>query len=328
MCSQSRYAGGMAPFSTADSTPVPSREGLIWLDHTTSTQDVVLEHASELAHGAAIATDDQRSGRGRNGRTWQAERGQSIAVSTLLRPAGLTPALPAQHWPWITLTAAAAVVDLVRGWGVPASVKWPNDVMIYDEDGTGRKLAGILAQVSADSTGVVLGIGLNRDFASSARPSEQAAALSDWLDPADVPDAQRLAESVRAAVLKAIDELTSGAHPAERVSAVMHTLGQRVRAELPGGVTITGAASGLGESGTLLIDVEHVRGPEFDDASKSRGTLDEKTEIRGKIVTGETYEVSAADVVHLRPQHRTGTRVSGGNLAEESERHEGHRAGE
>ncbi|MGO1182764.1 MAG: biotin--[acetyl-CoA-carboxylase] ligase [Micrococcaceae bacterium] len=318
----------MAPLSTSDSPPVPSREGLTWHDHTASTQDVVLEYASELVHGAAIATDDQRSGRGRNGRTWQAERGQSIAVSTLLRPATLTPALPAQHWPWITLTAAAAVVDLVRGWGVPAAVKWPNDVMIYDEDGTGRKLAGILAQVTADATGVVLGIGLNRDFASGERPSEQAVALSDWMDAGELPESQSLAETIRDTVLGAIEGLSGGPRPAERVSAVMHTLGQRVRAELPGGMTIIGAARGLGESGTLLIDVEHVRGPEFDGASKSPGELDEKAEIRGKIGTGETYEVSAADVVHLRPQYRAGLREPEGSFVEESDRNEGDRAGE
>ncbi|WBL18861.1 biotin--[acetyl-CoA-carboxylase] ligase [Citricoccus sp. NR2] len=310
---------------------MPSRTGLTWIDHVSSTQDVVLDHSTDLDHGAAAGTDDQRAGRGRNGRNWEAQPGQSVAVSTLLRPARRDPPLPAQRWPWITLSVAAAVVEVVRGWGVPASVKWPNDVMIYDDDGTGRKLAGILAQVTRDASGVVLGIGLNRDFSAGHRPSELAVALSDWMAPGEVPDSPSLAETLRGTVLDAVDHLARSPNPVARVRPVMHTLGQRVRAELPGGVTLVGAASGLGESGTLLIEVEQVSAPEFDNASKSSATIDESAGIRGKIVTGETYEVSAADVVHLRPQHPpvVSDRVEGAaRKTNMYDQNEGHRAGE
>lgn len=307
---------------------MPTRTGLTWIDHVSSTQDVVLTQSAELAHGAATGTDDQRAGRGRNGRTWQAQPGQSVAVSTLVRPASLHPPLPTQRWPWITLSAAAAVVELVRGWGVPATVKWPNDVMIYDDDGTGRKLAGILAQVTSDVKGVVLGIGLNRDFHETERPSELAVALSDWMDPADLPDSRALAEAVRGAVLDAVDALTRSEKPAERVCPMMHTLGQRVRAELPGGVTLVGTAVGLGESGTLRIEVEQARDAEFDGSSKSSNVLDENAAIREKIVTGETYEVSAADVVHLRPQRRAALSEPVGSIVRGDDQQEGRRTGE
>lgn len=270
---------------------------LHWCDHAGSTQDVLAEllaQHTDIRHADAVATDDQRGGRGRRGRRWDAAAGQTVATSILIRPAELSGGLSGEKLPWLTLVAAAAVVELVRDWGVPASVKWPNDVMIYPDGGLtteGKKLAGLLAQVTSDGTGVILGIGLNREFSTGTRPSEHAGALSDWLQVS--PASEQVAEAVRTGVVAAVEEFSASTDPTARVRAVMHTLGQRVRAEMPDGMLVTGLASGLGESGTLKIVVEGAESP--------RGGLDATRSSHEKIVTGEVLEISAADVVHLRP---------------------------
>jgi BirA family biotin operon repressor/biotin-[acetyl-CoA-carboxylase] ligase len=98
-----------------------------------------------------ILADFQWAGKGRQGRTWVAPAGTSLLVSLVFRCA-LAP---------IDLTAVCAVsvaeaIDAMTG--LPARVKWPNDVMVGE-----RKVCGILAEVVAAQGGqaVVVGIGLN-----------------------------------------------------------------------------------------------------------------------------------------------------------------------
>ena len=72
--------------------------------------------------------------------------------STLLRP------LFPPHL--LVMIASLAVVDAIaRSCGVPATIKWPNDVLIGD-----RKVAGILIETSHDRAGqlvAIVGIGVN-----------------------------------------------------------------------------------------------------------------------------------------------------------------------
>src|SRR5260370_40503102 len=60
----------------------------------------------------------------------------------------------------LVMLASLAVVDsIAETCQIPATIKWPNDVLIGE-----RKVAGILIETSRDSTGrlvAVLGIGVN-----------------------------------------------------------------------------------------------------------------------------------------------------------------------
>ena len=88
--------------------------------------------------GAVLITDYQSAGRGRQGRTWTAPPASGIAMSILLRPAGIDPS----RWTWLSLLAGLAVSDGVRrAAGLAAVLKWPNDVLI-----AGRKVCGILSE--------------------------------------------------------------------------------------------------------------------------------------------------------------------------------------
>ena len=123
---------------------------------TDSTNRVAFElgHAGE-PEGAIVLAEEQSAGRGRAGRTWHSERAAGIYVTLLLRPK-----LAPVQAPLLTMMAglsAHAAVEAVTG--LPADLKWPNDLMIR-----GKKAGGILTEMHAEPgmvRFVVVGIGLN-----------------------------------------------------------------------------------------------------------------------------------------------------------------------
>jgi BirA family transcriptional regulator, biotin operon repressor / biotin---[acetyl-CoA-carboxylase] ligase len=150
--------------------------------------------AAGAPHGTLVTADEQRAGRGRQGRTWTAPPRSAVLMSVVLRE--LSETLP--------LAAAVAVCEALP---VEAQIKWPNDVWIE-----GRKVAGILVEGRPQEGWAVLGIGMNvatEEFPpelsatslrleGSALPPEEAlaallAALEGWLarPPADVLAAWR-----------------------------------------------------------------------------------------------------------------------------------------
>jgi BirA family biotin operon repressor/biotin-[acetyl-CoA-carboxylase] ligase len=142
-----------------------------WLSTTTSTNDVAGHLAERGAEeGTIVVADAQTAGRGRLGRTWFSPPGAGLYVSIVLRPTGV---LPARSSPasLLTLASGVAIAEGVRAsTGLPAEIKWPNDVLIGR-----RKLAGILAEATAQSgelQHVIVGFGVN--LLQSAFPPELA----------------------------------------------------------------------------------------------------------------------------------------------------------
>jgi BirA family transcriptional regulator, biotin operon repressor / biotin---[acetyl-CoA-carboxylase] ligase len=137
---------------------------VIWYDTVSSTNDMADRAASAGAgHGAVVAADCQESGRGRMGRTWHSPPGAGLYISAVLRPdqmsvadSGTSVAAASR----ITLTAGVACAEALRNaTGLPAAIKWPNDVVVGP-----RKVCGILAE-AASANGrlqhVILGYGIN-----------------------------------------------------------------------------------------------------------------------------------------------------------------------
>lgn len=117
-----------------------------------STSDVLRQLAREgHPEGTVVVAREQTGGRGRRGRGWVSPAGLGLYLSVLLRPTGLE----AARVPRLTvLSAVAARRGILGATGLSAGIKWPNDLWM-----SGLKLGGILAEGSADS--VVIGIGLN-----------------------------------------------------------------------------------------------------------------------------------------------------------------------
>jgi len=128
---------------------------IIHLQQTTSTNDVARDMARRGApDGALVLADAQTAGRGRRGRAWNAPAGQCLLCSLILRPA-LAPARATR----LTMLAAVAIARAILALGLPAVLKWPNDILI-----NGRKAGGILteAQTLGDKLEhVIVGLGIN-----------------------------------------------------------------------------------------------------------------------------------------------------------------------
>ncbi len=128
------------------------------LPETGSTND---DARASAANGAreftVIASELQRSGRGRMGRSFYSPQRTGLYFSIVLRPK-----LNAADALFITTSAAVAAAQAIEDiCSVEAGIKWVNDVFVG-----GKKVCGILTESSIDAASgrldhAVLGIGIN-----------------------------------------------------------------------------------------------------------------------------------------------------------------------
>lgn len=285
------------------------------VESTGSTNtDLAASAASPEQHWpdlSALVANAQEDGKGRLGRAWVVPAGAAMISSVFLLPGqraaatGATASFAPTGYAWLSILAGVALCRAVRTVaGVPAELKWPNDVVA-----NGRKLAGILAQVvpapagtapagnpqqagrgAQTGPGVVVGAGLNVSLAGNELPTDRATSLllegaagtgldRNALLPAYLNGFASLYVDFVAVGGDAREPLAGGASLLELAGGLMGTLGCEVRAELPGGTMLHGTATGLADDGGLLL----------------------------RDAQGTVHTVSAGDVVHLRRTGPNGT---------------------
>ncbi|HVO91540.1 MAG TPA: biotin--[acetyl-CoA-carboxylase] ligase [Terriglobales bacterium] len=213
--------------------------------------------ARELAEGSApegevVVAEAQSAGRGRVGRHWVSPAWANLYLSTILRP-NLQPA----EVPQITLMAAVALADTLESFvPVPPTIKWPNDILV-----AGKKLAGILTEVSCDAEGVdyvILGMGINLNYPEAMMPDEIRHRATSVLQLTGRPVSR---ESVLKRLIRDLDRCygeleDSGFAPlAARWQARFGLRDRRVRVELLD-QRIIGVARGIDRDGALLLEDE------------------------------------------------------------------------
>jgi BirA family biotin operon repressor/biotin-[acetyl-CoA-carboxylase] ligase len=234
------------------------------VESTGSTNaDLIARAGAPDADRSVLLAEAQEQGRGRHSRTWVSPPRAQLSMSLLVRLPGIDPATLG----WLPLLTGVAVVDALRATaGVDANLKWPNDVLI-----DGRKVAGILAEVAAGggTPTIVIGVGLNVSVGEAELPVSHATSLT--LAGAAVTDRTELVRSVltefarRFTAWRDAHWVTTDLIVAYRKRC--STIGAQVRAELPGGRTLTGTATDIDATGRLLIcdqaisaaDVTHLR---------------------------------------------------------------------
>ena len=242
--------------------------GLELVEETGSTNADLLARAAagEDIDGAVLLAEYQTAGRGRHGRSWSTPPRSQIALS-----AGVgVGAVPNDAWGWLPLLTGVAVVDAV---GEVAGVTAGLEIAQRRAVGTG-KLAGILAEVAAPEPVVVVGLGLNVTMTAEEAPDQVATSLSMLEAPAT--DRTDLAAAVLRHLATRIGSWrTAGGADAALAADYRSrsvTIGNRVRASLPGDRTVEGVAVDVDDLGRLRID------------------------------TGdEVLTVSAGEIPHLRP---------------------------
>ncbi len=219
-----------------------------------SVIDSTNERAVALARGGApegtvVLAEEQTAGRGRLGRRWHAPYGSALLMSLLFRPP-LAPSQAQRVTMVCSLAAARAVAEMC---GLPARVKWPNDLVMGD-----AKLGGLLTELGSGTSGleyVVVGIGLNVNV--------DVALLPDLLSPATSLSAELgrpvARREVLIAFLQAADELygrlREGWSPREEWRDTLVTLGRTVTVGTPE-ATLQGLAEDVDEDGALLLRAE------------------------------------------------------------------------
>lgn len=246
------------------------------LESAGSTNDVLAElvRSGDEPSLSTVLTLNQTSGRGRLGRVWTAPPNKTLAASVLVRPPAGSRAFP---FGWIPLLAGAAMssaVDALIGAG-RTGLKWPNDVQV-----DGLKICGVLTELVPAGNAVIVGTGVNLTLTSAELPVPTATSLAlagvqgtgdELVDLVLGRYLADLAELVDRLVEAGGDAMASGAHRV--VSEWCRTLGRDVRVSLPGGNDLFGVATGIDDTGRLLV--------------RSRPQL-------------RTTAVAAGDVTHLR----------------------------
>lgn len=210
---------------------------------TVSTNDDAKRAARAGApEGTLAVAASQTAGRGRFDRSWESPGGGAY-VSCVLRP----PLAPAALVP-LPLVAAVGVAEGLATLGLEARLKWPNDVEVE-----GRKLAGILLEMAAESDRtewVVLGCGIN----VTVRPHDAAASVAEYVPGVTVPDAAAaVLDGIAAAYSRFLAEGFTGLR--EAYMARLGLLGEQVRVrDLTGAVVAGGVVAGIGENGELLVE--------------------------------------------------------------------------
>jgi BirA family transcriptional regulator, biotin operon repressor / biotin---[acetyl-CoA-carboxylase] ligase len=216
-----------------------------------------------------LITEDQRTGRGRAGRSWTAPARSGLTVSVLLRPTDV----PQSRWSWLPLLAGVALCKTVSTVAeLPAVLKWPNDLLLGAQQ---RKVAGILAELVPGQSAVVIGIGLNVTLRPDELPVPTATSLA--IEKAACTDRDQLLRALLLALDTEVqgwchhkgDPVSSGLREAYRTRCI--TLGQQIRVDLPDQPALTGVGDDVDTEGRLVVrcgsqrrtlsvgDVTHVR---------------------------------------------------------------------
>ncbi|MFN8630739.1 MAG: biotin--[acetyl-CoA-carboxylase] ligase [Chloroflexota bacterium] len=168
-----------------------------------STNDIVRGWLANGTPEVCVAVaDEQLAGRGRVGRSWIAPPGAALLLSCGFRPSWLA---PDRAWR-LAATVSLAMADAAEGVaGLPEGsiqLKWPNDLGVEvagpkailtglaSADAAAarlaaplelRKIAGVLGESEGLGGGdprVVVGIGINADWAAADFPPELAGAMT------------------------------------------------------------------------------------------------------------------------------------------------------
>ena len=194
--------------------------------------------------GTVCVADAQKHGRGRMDRSWFSPPGAGLYCSVLLRPA-----LSLPDAGLLSFCAALAMTDAVRESGLPAAVKWPNDIVC-----NGRKICGILSACEGGN-GVlhfaVIGAGLN--LIPGSYPDElreRAACLADF---GVRPDRDVLLHRYLEGLSGYVEILENEGFPPLRrkLEEVCVLLSRPVK--VSGSMALEGVAEGIGEHGELLV---------------------------------------------------------------------------
>lgn len=216
-----------------------------------STNAVLLREPPLLpGRGRVALAEMQTHGRGRRGKNWVSPFARNIYLSFDWQFGG-----GVQEIEGLSLAIGVAVADAIADCSVaPIELKWPNDLLHG-----GRKLGGILVEMSGDAEGpcrAVVGVGLN----VSMPQSSVAAVDQPWTDlymasGGTPPGRNVLAAALIDHCLQLLDTFARDGFSAWRECWVERDAFANTEVVLSSGPTrIAGIARGVDDRGALLLE--------------------------------------------------------------------------
>ena len=231
-----------------------------------STNDVVRGWLADGTPEVCLAVADQQSaGRGREGRSWQAPSGAALLASLGFRPTWL----PAERaWRLAAIMslamaeAAENVAELETG---TIRLKWPNDLVVVSDDRV-MKVAGVLGEtdgLGGEDPRVVVGIGINVDWAAADFPADLAGSMTSLQEIAGgrPVDRDRLLEAFTEHLEPRVEALREGRFDGAAWAERQATTGRKVTLETHDGRREVVAAAGVNEA-TGALELEDADGTE------------------------------------------------------------------
>jgi BirA family biotin operon repressor/biotin-[acetyl-CoA-carboxylase] ligase len=223
--------------------PLTARFDVEVVEQCDSTNSLLLERAGAGApSGAVVAARRQLAGRGRMGREWHGDEASSLAFSMLWRlPQGTLPG-------GLSLAVGVAVAEALYDLNVDdIALKWPNDILR-----AGRKLGGILIELTGSAA--VIGVGLNLRLPAGlpSEVSRGAAALDRDFD------RNELLAVLLASLHRALEEFGAGGFAAfrGRWQALNAYAGLPVRIISGFRLPLEGNCAGVDVDGALLLKTD------------------------------------------------------------------------
>jgi BirA family transcriptional regulator, biotin operon repressor / biotin---[acetyl-CoA-carboxylase] ligase len=224
------------------------------LDEVTSTNTYLMQQKG-IAHATCVAAHVQTHGKGRRGRTWVSQLGASLTFSLLWRfqcgAVGLS---------GLSLAVGVALIRALNSLNVTnVQLKWPNDVLVLDENKHAKKLAGILIELQGDLEGpsaAVIGVGINLNLPKNVVQNIDQPAI----DLANVSMRPINQSELLGIVLKHLADVLSGFEMHGFIGFCDEWLGYHayenkpVRMLLPNGTEVSGVVKGVAEDGILLVE--------------------------------------------------------------------------
>ena len=218
------------------------------LEEVRSTNDVIRDRARQQnVEGLVLLAEKQTHGKGRQGKVWHTPSGRNLALTIawacdpdISKLAGMS------------LAAGAAIADaLQETFDLSLALKWPNDVYL-----DGRKCGGILVETFIDGdlrSHLMIGVGLNV-LPGDVEVDQPVTDLASHVD----RDLSR--NDVAASVINGLASLLAG-WPASgfndwRDAWCARDMLKDESITVTGGEDFAGIASGVDETGALLVRTE------------------------------------------------------------------------
>jgi len=230
------------------------------MDEVPSTNTHLMQQAAKgAAHVTCIAAHVQSKGRGRRGRTWISHLGASLTFSLLWRFQCGAAALSG-----LSLAVGVALIRALNSLGVSnAQLKWPNDVLVSDGNGSYKKLAGILIDLQGDMDGpssAVIGVGVNLNLPENVLKSIDQPAIDLACVTANAGIAPIEQSKLLGILLKNLAEVLSDFEQNGFLGVRDEWLryhayqDKPVRMLLPNGTDVQGVVKNVADDGILLVE--------------------------------------------------------------------------